>query len=64
MKSLLEDGAGVNKAMAGQRAPLYLAADRGHCEIIQLLINAGAHVNARDEELITPLLAAAGKGFP
>ncbi|MDP6417437.1 MAG: ankyrin repeat domain-containing protein, partial [Gammaproteobacteria bacterium] len=41
----------------GGRTPL-LSAAYGHKEIVELLINAGADVNAKDRHGITPLDAA------
>jgi ankyrin repeat protein len=38
--------------------PLHFAADRGHIEIVNILIANGADVNAVDEEGQTPLMIA------
>jgi hypothetical protein len=38
------------------------AATRGHTECVELLLEKGAHANARDDRQATPLLLAAGHG--
>ena len=43
--------------------PLHLPADRGHTEVVELLITAGADVNAKDDEGETPL-DQAGTSWP
>ena len=44
------------------RTPLHIAAEEGHKEIAELLIAAGADVNAKDSVGFTPLHEAAWKG--
>lgn len=38
--------------------PLWLAANGGHFDVVQLLVQAGADVDAADNRKITPLMAA------
>lgn len=42
--------------------PILLAADVGELQIIDLLLKAGARINARDDMGITPLIVAAVRG--
>ncbi|NWI68607.1 ANR17 protein, partial [Todus mexicanus] len=42
--------------------PLWLAANGGHLDVVQLLVQAGADVDAADNRKITPLMAAFRKG--
>lgn len=42
--------------------PLHYAAFYGHLGTVQLLVNAGANVNAQAEDMVTPLLLAASGG--
>jgi ankyrin repeat protein len=41
------------------RIPLHLAAERGHLEIVNLLLEKGADINAPDKNGLTPLCVAA-----
>ena len=43
------------------RTPLHLAALQGHSTLASLLIGRGANVNAKDENLMSPLHKAAIK---
>lgn len=43
--------------------PLHYAADRGHVEVAQVLLDEGANVNARDTSKRTPLHLAALTGL-
>lgn len=38
--------------------PLWLAANGGHLDVVQLLVQASADVDAADNRKITPLMAA------
>lgn len=41
---------------------LWLACNGGHHEVVKLLVNKGADVNAADNRNVTPLMAAFRKG--
>lgn len=43
--------------------PLFAAANQGHVEIVKVLVEAGANVNARSLNNATPICFAAAKGF-
>jgi ankyrin repeat protein len=62
---LLENEAGtrVKHAGSGAQPPLCLAASRGRCGMVQLLLAHGWDVNEVDADGRTPLLLAAEKGY-
>jgi ankyrin repeat protein len=63
VKTLIQQGTDVNELDANQDAPLVMAAYKGHTEIVQLLLEAGADVTARDPGMkATALHAAAYAG--
>jgi len=55
-------GGDLNSHQTGKYAagytPLHVAAEKGHLEVVKILIQNGAVVDARDEEMNTPLLLA------
>ena len=67
---LIEKGADVNlDATHGDRKfntlgkkPLHIAAEGGNKEIVEILINNGANINAKDEYGETPLMSACKMG--
>ena len=58
VKQHLAAGSDVNAKNSDDWTPLHLAADKGHKEIAELLIDKGADVNAKDEDSWTPLHSA------
>ena len=48
VKRLLDGGADVNTRTRYNSTPLFFACDRGHTEIVRLLIERGADVNVKD----------------
>ncbi len=67
MRRHLEAGAEVDERVDLLRVqgltPLLFAVASGDPEIVELLVAAGADVNAADSEGTTPLVRAQGKGF-
>ncbi|KJH52812.1 P-loop domain protein, KAP family [Dictyocaulus viviparus] len=63
-KILLENGAAVDLPDLMGWSPLMWAVYKCHPDVVDLLLNYGAHVNLIDEEDgLTPLIVAAGRGF-
>jgi len=61
---LLSNKAGVNLATPEGDAPLHLAARAGDADLIRLLLDKGAALNARGENSETPLLILTNKDTP
>jgi hypothetical protein len=65
VKELLDKGADVNAANSYGGTALAFACDRGHLEVIRLLLDRGANPNTQDTFYkSTPVVWAAQKGHP
>lgn len=62
VRSLLDQHADPNVAIAGGETPLMTAARTGSVDVVQLLIDAGADVNATEASQQTALMWAAAEG--
>ena len=51
-------GAHIDVRNKKGNTPLWLAANGGHFDVVQLLVQAGTDVDAADNRKITPLMAA------
>ena len=58
MEVLIEGGADVNAPGENGRAPLHVAAEKGHLEAAHLLLALGADLDARGHDGRTPLESA------
>lgn len=58
VRDLISKGENVNtkEDSYSKITPLFVAVEHGNVEIVQMLLNAGAKVNARDKEKQTPLM--------
>lgn len=59
---LEENPKAVNERIDGAGYPLHAAAGSGNAEVVQMLLDAGAEVNARSQRNNTALHVAAGRG--
>lgn len=48
VKILVSNGASLEARDANERTALYIAAGRGHMDVIKYLIDAGANVNSEE----------------
>lgn len=64
-EALIEKGQNtdVDARTSMKRTPLHLACLRGHIQVVKVLINAGAEINAVDNEGNNSLHMASGNGF-
>ncbi|XP_031549219.1 myotrophin-like [Actinia tenebrosa] len=63
VNELFSKGFDANKEMGLQgRRPLHIAADYGQKDVLALLLQKGADINAEDRNGITPLLATIWEG--
>ncbi|XP_039134462.1 LOW QUALITY PROTEIN: acyl-CoA-binding domain-containing protein 1-like [Dioscorea cayenensis subsp. rotundata] len=53
--SCIENGVSINLRDSEERTPLHWAVDRGHFDVVEILIHRSADVNAEDHEGQTPL---------
>lgn len=51
-------GAHIDVRNKKGNTPLWLASNGGHFDVVQLLVQAGADVDAADNRKITPLMSA------
>src|SRR5688572_24171173 len=63
VRLLIAKGGDVNETKDGRRTPLMMAAVQGYEEVVVVLLNAGANINAREGETgATALTDAVRKG--
>lgn len=64
VRELLDRGVDQNThpGMPHELSPLMIAANRGHLEVAQLLVDRGANIHFTDGDDFTPLTIAAGEG--
>ena len=64
VERLIRAGVDVNKVDSDYGyTPLYLAAERGHIDIVKLLINNGANISEKSSDGETPLYWVAREGY-
>lgn len=61
VKRFIKEGINVNESVSG-RPPMHHAADGGHVDILELLVESGANVDEKDKHGMTPLLSAIFEG--
>jgi ankyrin repeat protein len=60
VQAAIEQGVNPNEIGPEQKRPLHWAAQRGHKDVVKLLIDAGADLNAKDKNGWTPLHLTCG----
>jgi ankyrin repeat protein len=50
--------ADINLRDEGGQTPLFVASQRGHCDVLKCLLSSGADINLRDEVGRSPLFVA------
>jgi len=63
LKQLIEAGIDVNQILEDDETPLMIAAHHGNLELVQMLVNAGANVNALPSSGYYALWNAANQGW-
>ena len=64
LKEHIAEGSQINLALPGsQLTLLHYAADEGNLEIVRLLVERGAYLNAQTNKWVTPLHVAVAHGF-
>lgn len=58
LRSILDSGVDPSMADSEGMTPLHYAADRGNCEVVDILLSYGANANSIDCEGQTPLMLA------
>lgn len=64
VKLLIAKGAYLEARDTNERTALYLAAGRGHCDVVKCLIASGANVNGEEIHGYTPLCEAVWQRYP
>ena len=62
LKSILKKGGDINEVDDEYRSPLHWACENNSIELVKILVEAGADVNAREKNGDTPLITAVRKG--
>jgi ankyrin repeat protein len=58
VRGLIKEGADINEKDANGNTPLLKACEHGRADLVELLIKAGARVNAWNDSRISPIIAA------
>ena len=63
VKYLLSSGADINLRDDDGQSPLFVASQKGHCDVVKCLLSAGAYINLRNENGQSPLFVASSSGY-